>query len=153
MAPCMIHLFGTDRLGRDLLVRCMIGCRISLLVGVVSAIIVLVIGSVYGAISGLVGGKTDTIMMRIVDIVYSVPEILLIVVIKLVIDAPLGNLVNNVAFFKPLQRIGSATLDAGPVSKGASQEAVPCPTLSPLSVSVASSVCGGIRSSRWPARR
>ena len=73
MAPCMAHLFGTDRLGRDLLVRCMIGCRISLLVGVVSAIIVLVIGSVYGAISGLAGGKTDTIMMRIVDIVYSVP--------------------------------------------------------------------------------
>ena len=55
-------------------------------------------------------GKTDTIMMRIVDIVYSVPEILLIVVIKLVIDAPLNNLVNNVAFFKPLQRIGSGLL-------------------------------------------
>ncbi len=110
MAPCMAHLFGTDRLGRDLLVRCMIGCRISLLVGVVSAIIVLVIGSVYGAISGLAGGKTHTIMLLIVDIVYSVPEILLIVVIKLVIDAPLNNLVNNVAFFKPLQRIGSGLL-------------------------------------------
>ncbi len=107
MAPCLRHLFGTDRLGRDLLVRCMVGTRISLTVGVVSAIIVLIIGSIYGSISGLAGGKTDIIMMRIVDIVYSVPEILLIVVIKLVIDAPLESLVQNVGFFHPLQKIGS----------------------------------------------
>ena len=80
LVPCLSHPFGTDRLGRDLLVRCMIGARISLIVGLVSAIIVLVIGSVYGAISGLAGGRVDAVMMRIVDIVYSVPEILLILI-------------------------------------------------------------------------
>lgn len=108
--PNWKHPFGTDRLGRDLLVRCMIGTRISLTVGVVSAFIVLVIGSFYGATSGLLGGKVDTIMMRIVDVVYSVPEILLIVVIKLVIDEPLENLVNNVDFFHPLQKVGSGLI-------------------------------------------
>ena len=108
--PCLRHPFGTDRLGRDLMVRCMTGTRISLLVGVVSAIIVMIIGSIYGAISGLLGGKADTIMMRIVDIIYSVPEILLIVVIKLVIDQPLTNLVDNVPFFHPLQKLGSGLI-------------------------------------------
>lgn len=110
MLPCLKHPFGTDKLGRDLLVRCMIGTRISLAVGVISALIVLVFGSVYGSISGLLGGKVDTAMMRIVDIVYSVPEILLIVVIRMVIDQPLDHLVSTVAFFKPLQKIGSGLL-------------------------------------------
>ena len=82
MWPCLKHPFGTDRLGRDIMVRCMIGTRISLVVGLVSAVIVLILGSIYGSIAGLAGGKVDIIMMRFVDIIYSVPEILLIVVIK-----------------------------------------------------------------------
>lgn len=110
LAPCLKYPFGTDKLGRDILIRCMIGTRISLTVGVVSAIIVMVIGSLYGAVSGLAGGKVDTFMMRIVDIVYSIPEILLIVVIKMVISDPLENLINTVEFFKPLQKIGSSLL-------------------------------------------
>ncbi|MGN1024359.1 MAG: ABC transporter permease [Lachnospiraceae bacterium] len=108
--PCASHWFGTDRLGRDLLVRCMIGTRISLIVGLVSAVIVLVIGSIYGAISGLAGGMVDVVMMRIAEIIYSVPEILLIVVIKLVIDEPLDNLISTNAFFRPLQRVGSGLI-------------------------------------------
>jgi len=110
MFPTLKHLFGTDKLGRDLLVRCMIGTRISLAVGVVSAIIVLIIGSIYGSISGLFGGKVDTVMMRIVDIIYSVPEILLIVVIKMVIDQPLEQLVSTVDFLMPLQKVGSGLI-------------------------------------------
>ncbi len=110
MWPCMKHLFGTDRLGRDLLVRCMIGTRISLTVGLVSAVIVMILGSIYGSVSGLIGGKVDIFMMRIVDIVYSVPEILLIVVIKMIISEPLTNLIDNVPAFHGLQKIGSGLI-------------------------------------------
>jgi oligopeptide transport system permease protein len=108
--PCLKHPFGTDRLGRDILVRCMIGTRISLIVGLGSAVIVMIVGSIYGAISGLIGGRVDIIMMRIVDIVYSVPEILLIVVIKMVISDPLDSLIENVPMFHGLQKIGSGLI-------------------------------------------
>ena len=110
MWPCWKHPFGTDRLGRDIMVRCMIGTRISMFVGLVSAVIVLIIGSIYGSIAGLAGGKVDIFMMRLVDIIYSVPEILLIVVIKMVISEPLDQLIANSPAFKPLQRIGSGLI-------------------------------------------
>ena len=104
------HVFGTDMYGRDILVRCMIGTRISMVVGLVSAVIVMIVGSIYGAISGLVGGKVDIVMMRIVDIIYSVPEILLIVVIKMVISEPLQSLIDTVPMFHGLQKIGSGLI-------------------------------------------
>ena len=110
MWPCLKHPFGTDRLGRDIMVRCMIGTRISMIVGLVSAVIVLILGSIYGSIAGLAGGKVDIFMMRIVDIIYSVPEILLIVVIKMVISEPLDNLIAGTAALKGLQRIGSGLI-------------------------------------------
>ena len=110
MWPCLKHPFGTDRLGRDIMVRCMIGTRISMVVGLISAIIVLILGSIYGSIAGLAGGKVDIFMMRIVDIIYSVPEILLIVVIKMVISEPLDNLIANNPSFKGLQKIGSGLI-------------------------------------------
>ena len=110
MWPCLRHPFGTDRLGRDILVRCMIGTRISLIVGLVSALIVLIIGSIYGSVAGLAGGRVDIVMMRIVDIIYSVPEILLIVVIKMVISEPLDNLIATTSALKGLQKIGSGLI-------------------------------------------
>ncbi|MDS0527505.1 ABC transporter permease [Clostridium sp. SHJSY1] len=75
------HLFGTDALGRDLFVRVMYGARYSLLIGVAAAIINLVIGVLYGGIAGFLGGKIDNIMMRIVDILYSIPTIIYVILL------------------------------------------------------------------------
>jgi oligopeptide transport system permease protein len=67
------HLLGTDELGRDLLVRLMWGCRISLLVALTASLISLVIGVLWGLVAGYLGGRVDAVMMRIVDVLYSVP--------------------------------------------------------------------------------
>lgn len=71
--PNAKHLFGTDNLGRDLFVRAFIGGRITFAIAFAAALVVLLIGIFYGAIAGYVGGKVDTIMMRIVDILYGIP--------------------------------------------------------------------------------
>lgn len=84
MPPSLQHPFGTDKLGRDILVRVMYGGRISLSIGFAAAAINLCIGIVYGGIAGYFGGKVDNIMMRIIDIVYSVPELLYIILILMV---------------------------------------------------------------------
>ena len=75
------HIFGTDDLGRDLLVRVMWGCRVSLLIGIVASIVSVVIGVLWGATAGFVGGHVDSFMMRIVDILYSVPFIPFVIVL------------------------------------------------------------------------
>ncbi|WP_028863310.1 oligopeptide ABC transporter permease OppC [Psychromonas aquimarina] len=80
-APSAVHLFGTDSLGRDLFVRTFIGGRISLMVGVLGALVAVVIGTVYGATSGFIGGKTDRAMMRILEILYSIPFMFLVIVL------------------------------------------------------------------------
>ena len=72
------HVFGTDMYGRDILVRVMYGARVSMSVGVFAAILVLVIGALYGAISGYCGGKVDAVMQRIVELIYAVPEMLVV---------------------------------------------------------------------------
>ncbi len=78
------HPFGTDKFGRDILVRVMYGARISLSVGFAAAALNLVIGVIYGGVCGYVGGKLDLILMRIVDILYSVPTLLYVILIMLV---------------------------------------------------------------------
>jgi len=79
------HIMGTDSLGRDYAIRVIYGTRISLLVGIVAAVIVVVIGIIYGSISGYFGGRVDMIMMRIVDIIYALPDVLIVILLYVVI--------------------------------------------------------------------
>ncbi|MCC7462643.1 MAG: ABC transporter permease subunit [Gammaproteobacteria bacterium] len=76
------HVLGTDALGRDLLVRTMWGCRISLLVGVAASLVTMIIGVLWGATAGYVGGRVDALMMRSVDVLYSVPFIPFVIVLS-----------------------------------------------------------------------
>ncbi len=79
--PSAAHWFGTDTLGRDLMVRVMEGGRISLLVGLIATLVALLIGVVYGATAGYVGGKTDAVMMRFVDILYALPFTIFVILL------------------------------------------------------------------------
>ena len=83
------HMVGTDSQGRDILARTMYGSRVSIIIGIVAALIVLVIGSIYGAVSGLCGGAVDFVMMRIVELIYSVPEVLIVLLLQVVLKDPL----------------------------------------------------------------
>ena len=83
------HIAGTDSQGRDILARTMYGARVSIIIGIVAALIVLVIGSIYGAISGLCGGVVDFVLMRIVELIYSVPEVLIVLLLQVVLKDPL----------------------------------------------------------------
>ena len=89
------HVFGTDMYGRDILVRVMYGARGSMSVGVFAAILVLVIGALYGAISGYCGGKVDAVMQRIVELIYAVPEMLVVLLIATALKPILTDYVNS----------------------------------------------------------
>lgn len=79
--PSFPHWFGTDSLGRDLLTRVLYGGRISMTVGILASLVSVIVGVIYGAISGFIGGKTDNVMMRIVDILYALPFIFLVIIL------------------------------------------------------------------------
>ena len=95
--PSKKHLMGTDQEGRDLLSRIIYGARVSITVALGTAFMAIVIGTAYGAISGYVGGKLDELMMRIVDVFYSLPDLLLIVLITLIIGKGVEGIVFSLA--------------------------------------------------------
>ncbi len=87
MEPNKEHWLGTDNLGRDLLSRLIYGARMSMAVGIFTAIISLVLGLIYGTVSGWFGGWVDSVMMRIVDILYSIPTLVLLILVKVIFDS------------------------------------------------------------------
>ena len=90
--PSRIHWMGTDALGRDLLTRVLYGARVSLTVGLGTAILALVIGTTYGVVSGFRGGTLDNFMMRLVDIFYGLPDMVIFILFSLLFGRTIGGL-------------------------------------------------------------
>lgn len=96
--PSLQHPCGTDQMGRDLFIRILYGARISLTIGVVAAIINFFIGVLYGGLSGYIGGRVDMVMMRIVDILTSLPSLLYTVLIMLLFGSDMGSVILALCF-------------------------------------------------------
>ena len=99
------HICGTDKLGRDFAVRLMMATRISLTVGIMCSILVLLIGATFGAVAGFAGGWVDNIMMRFTDVLYTIPDILLIILLSMTLRPQLEELATH-AGFEWMQKVG-----------------------------------------------
>ncbi|MBQ6736982.1 MAG: ABC transporter permease, partial [Synergistaceae bacterium] len=110
--PSLNHFFGTDMFGRDLFVRVLYGARISLAVGFLASFISLFIGVIYGGISGFSGGKTDDVMMRIVDVIYSVPMMIYVILLMVVVGSGLKSIfiTLGISYWAPMARIVRAEI-------------------------------------------
>ena len=97
-SPSRDHWLGTDELGRDLLTRILYGARVSLTVGLGTALIALFVGTFYGLISGYAGGATDNLMMRIVDVFYGLPDLLIFVLLSLFLGRNIGGVLIALGF-------------------------------------------------------
>ena len=128
------HIMGTDSMCRDYFIRVVEGTKISLTVGLFASILVLIIGVLYGSISGYMGGKVDLIMMRIVDIIYSLPDMLIIILLSVVLNETLAqsnskiiqslgtNMVSIFVVFGLLYWVGMARLVRGEILQIKSNE-------------------------------
>ena len=105
--PSLSHCFGTDMFGRDIFVRVLYGARISLAVGFLASFINLFIGVIYGGISGFTGGRTDNIMMSIVDVIYSVPVMIYVILLMVVVGPGLKSIfiTLGISYWAPMARI------------------------------------------------
>ena len=97
------HIFGTDELCRDYFVRVIYGARVSLGVGLFASILVLIIGLIMGSLAGYFGGKVDLVIMRLCDIIYSLPDMLMVILISVVLDATLSSAIAGTV----LEKLGS----------------------------------------------
>ncbi|HNC24109.1 MAG TPA: ABC transporter permease [Opitutaceae bacterium] len=111
--PSAAHWLGTDTLGRDLFARMLYGGRISIMVGLVATFVALTIGVTYGAVAGYVGGKTDMVMMRIVDIMYALPFTIFVILLMVFMKEPSEQLdawLRNTAHLEGFQGFGNMLL-------------------------------------------